>query len=202
MKRFKSLLVLLSAIAMAATTLRANEDVIITVKVDEALGSYYKVQTFMSEMEKSEEEARAKAAEIEAEGTALVEQFQELREQANSDILMEEAKQEATQDAQKKMQEIQQKEQQLRQYVGETRQRLTAVRQQQLNAYYQEVAEVVTDIAKERNATLVIDITARAGDGRAPILYTDGSYDITPLVIERINATQGQEEPAAAPAAE
>ncbi len=202
MKRFKSLLVVLSAIAMAATSLRANEDVIVTVKVDEALGAYYKVQNFMAEMEKSEEEARTKASEIEAQGTALVEQFQELREQANSDILMEEAKQEATQDAQKKMQEIQAKEQELRQFVGQTRQQFAAIRQQQLNAYYQEVAEVVTEIAKDRNATLVIDITARAGDGRAPVLYTDGSYDITPLVIERINATEGQEEEAAAPAAE
>lgn len=200
MKRFKSLLVILSAIAMAATSLRASEDVIITVMVDDALGSYYKVKTFMAEMEKSEEQARTKAAEIEAQGTALVEEFQELREQANSDILMEEAKMEATQDAQKKMQEIQAKEQELRQFVGNTRQQFAAVRQQQLNAYYQEIAEVITEIAKDRNATLVIDITARAGDGRAPVLYTDGSYDITPLVIERINSTEGQEAPAEAAA--
>lgn len=196
MKRFKSLLVILSAMVVAATSLRASEDVIVTVMVDDALGSYYKVQAFMAEMEKSEEEARAKAAEIEAEGTTLVEEFQELREQATSDILMEEAKLEATQDAQKKMQEIQTKEQELRQFVGNTRQQFAAIRQQQLNAYYQEIAEVITEIAKEREATLVIDITARAGDGRAPVLYTDGSYDITPIVIERINATEGQEAPA------
>lgn len=196
MKRFKSLLVILSAMVMAATSLRASEDIIITVMVDDALGSYYKVQAFMAEMEKSEEEARTKAAEIEAEGTALVEEFQELREQANSDILMEEAKLEATQDAQKKMQEIQAKEQELRQFVGNTRQQFAAIRQQQLNAYYAEIAEVITEIAKEREATLVIDITARAGDGRAPVLYTDGSYDITPTVIERINATEGEEAPA------
>ncbi len=196
MKRFKSLLVILSAMVMAATSLRASEDIIITVMVDDALGSYYKVQAFMAEMEKSEEEARTKASEIEAEGTALVEEFQELREQANSDILMEEAKLEATQDAQKKMQEIQAKEQELRQFVGNTRQQFAAIRQQQLNAYYAEIAEVITEIAKEREATLVIDITARAGDGRAPVLYTDGSYDITPIVIERINATEGEEAPA------
>lgn len=202
MKRFRTLLTLVSAIAMAATALRANEDVIITVMVDDALGSYYKVQAFMAEMEKSEEQARAKATEIEAEGTALVEEFQELRAQATSDILMEEAKQEASQDAQKKMQEIQAKEQELRQFVGNMRQQFAAVRQQQLNLYYQEVAEVVTEIAEERKATLVIDITARAGDGRAPILFTDGSYDITPLVIERINATEGQEAPAEEAAAE
>lgn len=201
MKRFNSLLVILSAMVMAASSLRANEDVIVTVMVDEALGNYYKVKAFMAEMEKTEEQARLKATEIEAEGTALVEEFQELREQANSDILMEEAKQEAAQDAQKKIQEIQAKEQQLREFVGNTRQQFAAIRQQQLNGFYQEIAEVVTEIAEEREATLVIDITARAGDGRAPVLYTDGSYDITPLVIERINATEGQEEEAAEPAA-
>ncbi|MBC2604634.1 OmpH family outer membrane protein [Pelagicoccus albus] len=196
MKRFKSPLLILGAMLMGLTSLRANEDVIITVKVDEALGQYYKVEAFMAEMEKSETEARDKAAAIEAEGTALVEQFQELREQANSDILMEEAKQEAAQDAQDKMQEIQAKEQELRQFVGNTRNQFAARRQQQLNLFYQDIAEVVNEIAVERAATLVIDITARAGDGRAPVLYTDGSYDITPLVIERINATKGQEEAA------
>lgn len=200
MKRYKSFFLIISAMAMAVTSLRANEDVIVTVMVDDALGNYYKVQAFMEEMKKAEDEARAKASEIEAEGTALVEEFQELREQANSDILMEEAKQEATQDAQKKMQEIQAKEQELRQFVGEARQQFAARRQQQLNLFYQEIAEVVTEIAKERAATLVIDITARAGDGRAPVLYTDGSYDITPEVIERINSTEGQEEEAAEPA--
>lgn len=198
MNRFRSPLLILGALMMAVSSLRANEDVIITVMVDDALGNYYKVETFMAEMEKREAEAREKAAAIEAEGTALVEEFQELREQANSDILMEEAKQEAAQDAQAKMQEIQAKEQELRQFVGNMRNQFAASRQQQLNLFYQEIAEIVNEIAEERSATLVIDITARAGDGRAPILYTDGSYDITPLVIERINATKGQEEEAAA----
>lgn len=196
MIRFKSLFLSLTALLAATASMRA-EDVIITVKIDEALASYYKVEAFAAEMQKDEEKARESAAAIEAEGTALVEEFQELREQANSDILMEEAKQEALQDAQAKMQEIQTKEQELRQFVGQTRQQFAQRRQQQLNLFYQEIAEVVTEISKERGATLVIDITALAGDGRAPVLYTDGSYDITPEVIERINATKGQEEAAA-----
>lgn len=197
MIRFKSLFLSLTALLVASASLRA-EDVIITVKIDEALAAYYKVEAFAEEMQKDEEKARESAAAIEAEGTALVEEFQELREQANSDILMEEAKQEALQDAQAKMQEIQNKEQELRQFVGQTRQQFAARRQQQLNLFYQEIAEVVTEISKERGATLVIDITALAGDGRAPVLYTDGSYDITPEVIERINANQGEAEEAAA----
>lgn len=197
MIRFKSLFLSLTALLVFAAGVRA-EDVIITVKVDEAIGSYYKVEAFAAEMKKDEEKAREAATAIEAEGTALVEEFKDLREQAGSDILMEEAKKEAAQDAEAKFQEIQQKEQQLRQFVAQTRQQFQARNQKQLNLYYQEVAEVVTEIAKERGATLVIDITALAGDGRAPVLYTDGSYDITPEVIERINATQGEEEEAAA----
>src|SRR5690606_34732749 len=100
------------------------------------------------------------------------------------------------------MQEIQAKENELRKYLSDTQRQLNARRQQQINLFYRDVAEVVTEISTERGATLVIDISARAGDGRAPIIYTDGSYDVTPEVIERINATQGQEEGAAAPAAE
>lgn len=195
MKRFKTFFVLLSALALAATGLRA-ENLILTVMVDDAMAAYYKVQEFAAEMEKSEAEARDKASVIETEGTALVEQFEELREQANSDILMEEARQEAAQDAQAKAQEIQAKQQELRQFVGNTRNQFAQRRQQQLNLFYQEVAEVIGEIAEERSATLVIDITARAGDGRAPVLYSDGSEDITQVVIERINATKGQ-EPAA-----
>ncbi|MBK1879784.1 OmpH family outer membrane protein [Pelagicoccus mobilis] len=200
MKRFKSLLLTLGAMLVAITSQSAAEDVIITVKIDEALATYYKVEAFAAEMAKDEEKARAAATAIEEEGTALVEEFQDLREQSTSDILMEEAKKEAAMDAQAKMEEIQQKEQQLRQFVTQTRQQFAARRQQQLNLFYQEIAEVVTEISKERNATLVIDITALAGDGRAPVLYTDGSYDITPEVIERINATKGEEEEAPAAA--
>lgn len=202
MKRFKSFFLLVFAIAFAATGLRAAENLILTVMVDDAMAAYYKVQEFAAEMETSEEKAREEASVIEAEGNSLVEEFEELREQANSDILMEEARKEAAEDAQKKAQEIQAKQQELRQFVGNTRNQFAQRRQQQLNLFYQEVAEVITEIAEEREATLVIDITARAGDGRAPVLYSDGSEDVTALVIERINATQGQEGAADAAAAE
>lgn len=198
MHRFKSLFSIFAAFSVAAFSASAAEDVIVTVKVDEALNSFYKVKEFLGEMEASEADARTKASAIEAGGTALVQEFQELREQANSDILTEEARQEAMQDAQAKMQEIQAKEQELRKFVSDTQRQFNARRQQQLNLFYQDIAEVVTEIAKERDATLVIDITARAGDGRPAVLYTDGSYDITPEVIKRINATEGQEEAASA----
>ena len=198
MTRFKTLLSLFSAIAMAAVSAHA-EDVIITVKVDEALNKYYKVQEFLAEMEESEGQAREKATAMETEINAQVAEFEELREQAKSDILTEEARKEAMQDGQAKAQQIQAKDQELRKFLAETQRQFSARRQQQLNVFYQDIAEVVTDISKNRGATLVIDISARAGDGRAPVLYTDGSYDITPEVIEQINATQGMEE---APAAE
>ncbi|MDQ8203659.1 OmpH family outer membrane protein [Pelagicoccus sp. SDUM812003] len=182
---------------MAAATANAAEDVILTVKVDEALNKYYKVEQFLSEMEESETKAREKATAMETEINAQVTVFEELREQAQSDILTEEARKEAMQDGQAKAQEIQAKDQELRKFLSETQRQFAARRQQQLNLFYQDIAEVVNEISEERSATLVIDITARAGDGRAPVLYTDGSYDITPEVITRINATKGMEEEAA-----
>ncbi len=201
----KALISFFGAALLAGLTLTsasAKEDVIVTVEIDQALDQYYKVAGFLEEMKASEAKAREKASVIEAQGNALVEQFQELREQASSDILMEEARKEAAEDAQKKFEEIQGKEQELRKFVSETQRQFEARRNQQLNLFYSEIADVVTELAKEKGATLVIDISARAGDGRAPVLYTDGSYDITPEVISRINATQGAEEAASEPAAE
>ncbi len=201
----KALLSFFGAALLAGLTLSsasAKEDVIITVEVDRALDEYYKVADFLTEMQASEAKAREVAGKIEAQGNALVEEFQELREQASSDILMETARKEAAEDAQKKFEEIQAKEQELRKFVSDTQRQFESVRRQQINLFYGEIADVVTEISRERKATLVIDISARAGDGRAPVIYTDGSYDITPLVIERINATKGQDAPApAAPAA-
>lgn len=187
---------------MSLTSATAKEDVIITVEIDAALDQYYKVEDFLTEMKASETKAREKATAIESVGNKLVEEFQELREQASSDILMEEARKEAATDAQKKFEEIQAKEQELRKFVGETQRQFEARRHQQINLFYAEIAEVVKEIAKERGATLVIDVSARAGDGRPPVLYTDGSYDITEEVIKRINATKGQEQEAAPAAAE
>lgn len=205
MNRSISLISLLSAVAIAGVCVpaaSAKEDVILTVEVDTALDSYYKVKSFLAEMQKSEEQAQAAASAIEQEGNALVQEFQDLREQANSDILTEDARQEAYEDAQKKMQEIQAKENELRKFLSETQRQLNGRRQQQINIFYRDVAAVVEEISKERGATLVIDISARAGDGRAPVMYTDGSYDVTPEVIERVNATEGQESEAPPAAAE
>ncbi len=196
MNRFKILFTLPCAAAIAALALSsasAAEDVIITVKVDQALESYYKLKSFAEEMSGDQEEIKKKAEEIQKEGTALVEEYKELREHANSDILMEEARQEAYEDAQVMMQKIQAKENEIRKFLTDEDNKFRTRRMQQINLFYQEIAEVVTEIAEERHATLVIDITARAGDGRSTVLYTDGSYDITPEVIERINSTEGQE---------
>lgn len=194
MYRFKSLISIFGAIAMAITSATAADDVIITVKVDEVLNSYYKVVDFFAELDQSEAEARSKAEVVDNEIKALVAEFEELREQANSDILSEEARQEAVQDGQAKLQQIQLKEQELRKFISDMQRQFAARRQQQLNIFYGDIVEVVTAISEERGATLVIDISSRAQDGRAPVLYTDGSYDVTPLVIEKVNATKGQDE--------
>ena len=207
MNRFKSLITLFGAAAVAALSTPAAsaiENVILTVQVDKALDSYYKVNNFRSEIQQTEEQAMSAASQIEEQRNALVQEFEDLREQANSDILTEEARREATQDAQQKMQEIQEKENELRKFISDTQRQFNARRQQQINLFYSEIADVVQEISTERGATLVIDVSARAGDGRATVLYSADEYDITPEDIERNNATPGQEDAgdAAAPAAE
>ena len=58
--------------------------------------------------------------------------------------------------------------------------------------------EVVTELAKERSASLVLD-TSGASQNGMPTVYTfDDSMDITAEVVTRINASKSEEEPAAA----
>lgn len=207
MKHFKSLLPIVAGAVLAASfapAARAAETVIVTVNVAKVLESYYKVEDFLAELKEQETQINQKVTAMGEEGKALIAEFEELREQASSDILTEGARQDASTDAQKKLEEIQQKENEYRQFIGEMQRRVQAARQQQMSVFYGEISELVREIASERGATLVIDVSARAADGRFPILAADDSYDITPQVIEQANSTEGEEKAAdaAAPAAE
>lgn len=192
-KSLISALGLASLVSLIAPFAVSAEDVIITVDVEVAMQNYYKVADFAKELESTKAKVEEEAAKIQAERDSLVEEFNELKSQATSDILTEQARQEALEDGQKKIQEVQAKQEELRAFVGEEGRKINARQQQQFGLFYKEIAMVVIEISEERSATLVIDVSARGNDGRLPVLYTDNSYDVTAEVIERINATQEEE---------
>ena len=120
------------------------------------------------------------------------------KEQAAKMIAEEQARNDAKEDARIKYQEIAQKQNELRQFAENVQRQLAARQNTQMSLFTKEIMEVVTEVAKERSASLVLD-TSGASQNGMPTVYTfDDSMDITAEVVTRINASKGEEEPAAA----
>ncbi len=197
MKTFISSLTLLAMTGFGSVLAQA-ETVILTISVNSAAEQYYKVQEFLQQIQVTQEQAQERVASINEEGKTLEQEYQELVEQAGSDILTEQARNDAKEDARIKYQEIAQKQNELRQFAENVQRQLAARQNTQMSLFTKEIMEVVTEVAKERSASLVLD-TSGASQNGMPTVYTfDESMDITAEVVTRINATKGEEEPAAA----
>ncbi|HAT59164.1 MAG TPA: hypothetical protein DCS60_00135 [Opitutae bacterium] len=197
MKTFISSLTLLAMTGLGPVLAQA-ETVILTISVNGAAEQYYKVQEFLETIQATQEQAQERVASINEEGKTLEQEYQELVEQAGSDILTEQARNDAKEDARVKYQEIAQKQNELRQFAENVQRQLAARQNTQMSLFTKEIMEVVTEVAKERSASLVLD-TSGASQNGMPTVYTfDDSMDITAEVVARINASKSEEEPAAA----
>lgn len=197
MKTFISSLTLLVMTGFGSVLAQA-ETVILTISVNGAAEQYYKVQEFLEQIQATQEQAQERVASINEEGKTLEQEYQELVEQAGSDILTEQARNDAKEDARVKYQEIAQKQNELRQFAENVQRQLAARQNTQMSLFTKEIMEVVTEVAKERSASLVLD-TSGASQNGMPTVYTfDDSMDITAEVVTRINASKSEEEPAAA----
>jgi Skp family chaperone for outer membrane proteins len=200
MKSMKTLISSLTLLAMTGfgSVLAQAETVILTISVNGAAEQYYKVQEFLEQIQATQEQAQERVASINEEGKTLEQEYQELVEQAGSDILTEQARNDAKEDARVKYQEIAQKQNELRQFAENVQRQLAARQNTQMSLFTKEIMEVVTEVAKERSASLVLD-TSGASQNGMPTVYTfDDSMDITAEVVTRINASKSEEEPAAA----
>lgn len=194
-KSFTSLLTILAVASFGAASAQA-ELVILTISVNRAAEQFYKVQHFLQELESSQKQAQERVQLITDEGRGLEQEYNELADQANSDILTESARKDAAQDAQIKIQEIQQKQNELRQFALNVERQMAARQSTQMSLFTKEIMAVVSDVSKERNATLVLDTSGASQNGMPVVLSSDDSIDITEEVVKRINANKPEEEEA------
>lgn len=198
MKPLKSLITFLSVIAFAGISSAFGEISILTVNVNAAAEQYYKVQDFLKEVQESQAQVQEKVEAIQQEGEALAQEFKELVEQAQSEILTEDARKDAQADAQAKGQEVRAKETELRTLVQNAQQSMSAREQTQMRVFTKEITDVIDEIASERKATIVFDVSGASRNGLPTVIYRDSSIDITKEVVEVINADKPAEEEAAA----
>ncbi|MCH6254928.1 OmpH family outer membrane protein [Puniceicoccaceae bacterium K14] len=191
MIRLKSLITV-CALALASISAQA-ENVILTVNVNSAAQEYYKVKALMEELGAVKDQAQEQVESMEEGGKELVQEFEELVEQAKSEILTEEARKDAEKDALAKRSEIQAKENEIREYLTNTERSMAARQQTQMSVFVKEIVDVIEEIREARGATLVLDSSGASNNGLPTILYTAPENDITEEVIEKVNSTQTEE---------
>ena len=185
----------LSAVALTASAQPAVK--ILVVEMAKLYDNHYKTQEQNNKFQADQAKAQEEVDKMRKEGTAMVEDYKNLQEQSTNAALTAEAKSKAQNDAQRKLEEIQQKENDIRKFVQDTSQSL----QQRLQIFrtmmLEEITRAVTDVAKRRGATLVLDKSGPSLIGISPLVYADSAYDITDDVMKEIN----KDRPAGAAAA-
>src|SRR3954469_627653 len=152
---------------------------LITVDVAKTYDAYYKAQDGMAKFQEAQQKAQEQAQEYQKQGQLLVDEYKELVEQSKSAMLTPDAKAKADQNAQKKMEEIQRKQTELQNFLQSTDRSLQQQMLTRRELLLEEITKTVTELAKRRGATLVIDKSGPSGFRIPVVLYADEAYDIT-----------------------
>ncbi len=193
-------LLTVAALATGTAALAQPAVKLVTVDIAKTYDAYYKAQEGMVKFQEAQQKAQEQAQEYQKQGQLLVDEYKELVEQSKSAMLTPDAKAKAEQNAQKKLEEIQRKQGELQNFVQSTDRSLQQQMLTRRELLLEEITKTVTDIAKRKGATLVVDKSGPSGFRIPVVLYADAAYEITDEVIAEINKDKPATAPAAAPA--
>lgn len=181
---FRSLLILCALLA-ATLGLHAQPALkIVTVDLNRLLENYYRTQDQVAKLKEQSSKAQESYNLLQKEYEKLVAEFKELQDQSNTPILTDEAKKAAQENLQTKFGEVRAKEQDLQAFRVNTDNEM----KKRINTYQQmfleEITKVVSDLAKKKGATLVVNKSAAQ---IGPVIYADAGYDITEEALTEIN---------------
>lgn len=163
---------------------------ILVVDMAKLLDSHYKTEEQNAKLKSDEQKAQDEIERLNKEGNALVEDYKASLEKAKLPALSDAAKSKAETEAQAKLEDIQKKQNQVQNFRAQTQrtfqQRIKTFRDLML----EEIGKIATDIAKRKNATLLLDKSGPSLIGISNIIYYDSAYDITDDVLKEINKTR------------
>jgi outer membrane protein len=173
---------------------------IVTVDIGKIFDGHYKTEEQMAKLKDAQTKAQEELERMVKEANTLVEQYKETMDQSKSSLLTPEARSKAEGDSQKMMEDIQRRNSDLQSFRANTQQSL----QQRFNNFrsllLDEISKKVTEIAKGKGATLVVDKSGPSLAGIPAVIYADTGYDITEEVMAAINKDRPATPAATAPA--
>ncbi|HKB91126.1 MAG TPA: OmpH family outer membrane protein [Opitutaceae bacterium] len=171
---------------------------IVTVDLAKIYDGHYKTEDINNKLRGDEQKAQAEVEKMNKEGNTLVDQYKELVEQAKNPALSKEAQQKAEAAVQVKGEEIQRKQGEIQNFRNETSRSLQTRLKIQRDLILEEISKKITEIAKTKGATLVVDKSGPSLIGISNIIYADPAYDITDDVMKEVN--KDRPSPATKPA--
>lgn len=186
-KMIRSLLAV-AALGCASSSLLAQPAVkLVVVDMAKVYDNHYKTEDANAKFRDAEQKAQEQVEELNKQGNTLVEEYKGLIEQSKNTVLTTEARSKAEGDAQKKLEEIQRKQGEVQNFRTNTQRSLQQRIKNHRDLLLEEISKTVTDLAKRKGATLVLDKSGPTLFGIPGVLYSDVSYDITEEVLTEVN---------------
>jgi len=201
-KILASALVAFALTGTALTSTAQPAPKIVVVNMAKLLDAHYETTEQNAKLKVDEAKANEEIERIVKEGQSIETVMQEMQEKANNPAISADAKAKLEADFRPKAEERQRKLSELNNY----RQRTSRVFQERIANFrgilFEKIGTVVTEVAKKKGATLVIDKSGLSNIGLNTLVYSDPSYDITDEVQKEIDKSRPAGSPApAAPAA-
>ena len=196
-KTMKSILTLIAFGATALGLAAQPALKIVTVDMSKLLEGYYKTEDQAAKLKANEQKAQEELERMAKEGNTLAEQYKETVEQAKNTLLTAEARSKAEGDSAKMLEDLQRRQNDINAFRNKSQQLLQGQLNNIRGQLLDEISKRVTDLAKGKGATLVVDKSGPSMIGIPSVLYSDAGYDMTDEVMAEIN----KDRPAAPAAA-
>ncbi len=174
---------------------------IVTADMGKLLEGYYKTDEQMAKIRAEEQKAQTELERMSKELNQVIEQYKEAVDQSKSTLLTPEARAKAEADVAAKMEDIRRRQSDGQNFGANAQRQIQQRVQTVRSLLLDEISKRVTEIARTKGATLVVDRSGPTFLGISAVLYSDPAYDITNEVLADINKDRPAAPPAAAPAA-
>jgi outer membrane protein len=181
-------LITLAVFGTGSTALLAQPAVkLVIVDIAKVYDTYYKTEEGNAKLRDAEQKAQEQVEELNKQGQALVDAYKELVEQSKNTVLTPEARSKAEAESQTKLEEIKRKQADVQNFHNNTQRSLQQRGKIQRDLLLEEISKVVSDLAKQKGATLVLDKSGPTLFGIPGVIYADASYEITEEVVKEVN---------------
>ena len=169
---------------------------IITVDVSRLYEGYYKTKEATDKLQGRYDTAKAQLDEMMASGDVEVKAYQTMLEQAQNPALSDSARKDAEDDANLQMEKIRSLQQDVQTFQNSTQNQLAQQQATQRQFMLEEIKTVILEIAQDRKADLVFDISTEINVGLPSVIYANPAWDSTEDVLEVLNADAPPPPPA------